>query len=112
MAFKQFHDANLVLVQCFAYSFLLSWIDLPPEFLFDAQVDVPATLTANMATFQGAPQASDLLQRWMRYASARLEPDGRIAVIWVAEYVELTIWGTDLEGERASSDRSTGRGGS
>jgi hypothetical protein len=28
---------------------------LPPEFLFDAQLDTPATLAANMATFQGAP---------------------------------------------------------
>jgi hypothetical protein len=76
---------------------------LPPEFLFDAQIDVPATLAANMATFEGAPQASDLLQQWMRYASRRLEPDGRIAVIWVAEYVELTIRGTDLEGEEQAA---------
>jgi hypothetical protein len=72
---------------------------LPPEFLFDAQLDIPSTLAANMATFQGAPLPRDLLQRWMRYAGPRQEPPGRIPVIWVAEFVELTIWGRDLEGE-------------
>ena len=72
---------------------------LPPEFLFDAQLDIPATLAANMATFQGAPLPRDLLQRWMRYAGPRQEPPGRIPVIWVAEFVELTIRGRDLEGE-------------
>jgi hypothetical protein len=35
----------------------------------------------------------------MRSAGLRQEPPGRIAVIWVAEFVELTIWGRDLEGE-------------
>jgi hypothetical protein len=72
---------------------------LPPEFLFDAQLDISATLAANMATFQGAPLPRDLLQRWMRYADSRQEPPGRIPVIWVAEFVELTIRGRDLEGE-------------
>jgi hypothetical protein len=72
---------------------------LPLEFLFDAQLDIPATLAANMATFQGAPLLCDLLQRWIRYAGPRQEPPGRIPVIWVAEFVELTIRGRDLEGE-------------
>jgi hypothetical protein len=72
---------------------------LPPEFLFDAQLDIPATLAANMATFQGAPLPRDLLQQWMRYAGPRQEPPGRIPVIWVAEFVELTIRGRDSEGE-------------
>jgi hypothetical protein len=35
----------------------------------------------------------------MRYAGPSQEPPGRIPVIWVAEFVELTIWGRDLEGE-------------
>jgi hypothetical protein len=52
-----------------------------------------------MATFQGAPLPRDLLQRWMRYAGPRQKPPGRIGVIWVAEFVELTIRGRDLEGE-------------
>jgi hypothetical protein len=72
---------------------------LPPEFLFDAQIDIPATLAANMVTFQGAPLPRDLLQRWMRYAGPRQEPPRRIPVIWVAEFVELTIRGRDLERE-------------
>jgi hypothetical protein len=72
---------------------------LPPEFLFDAQFDIPATLAANMATFQGAPLPCDLLPRWMRYAGPRQEPPGQIPVIWVAEFVELTIRGRDSEGE-------------
>jgi hypothetical protein len=73
---------------------------LPPEFLFDAQLDIPATLAANMAKFQGAPIPRDLLQQWMRYAGPRQDPPGRrIPVIWVAEFVELTIRGRDLEGK-------------
>jgi hypothetical protein len=72
---------------------------LPPEFLYDAQLDIPATLAANMATFQGAQLPRDLLQRWMRYAGLRQDPPGRIPVIWVAEFVELTIRGRDLKGE-------------
>jgi hypothetical protein len=73
---------------------------LPPEFLFDAQLDILATLAANMATFQGAPLPRDLLQRWMRYAGPT---PGRIPVIWVAEFVELTIRGRDLEGEEQAA---------
>ena len=72
---------------------------LPPEFLFDAQIDVAATLAANMATFQGAGLPRDLLQRWMRYAGPRLDPEGRVAVVRVAEFVEMAIRGRDLEGE-------------
>jgi hypothetical protein len=58
--FSTIHDANFVLVQCF-----VAIMDryLPPEFLFDAQLDIPATLAANMATFQGVPLPRDLLQR-------------------------------------------------
>jgi hypothetical protein len=82
---------------------------LPPEFLFDAQLDIPATLAANMATFQGAPLPRDLLQRWMRYAGPKQEPPGRIPVIWVAEFVELTVRGRDLEGEgQAAIEAQTG----
>jgi hypothetical protein len=106
--FQQFYDANLVLVECF-----VAIMDryLPPEILFDAQLDIPATLAANMATFQGAPLPRDLLQRWMPYAGPRLEPPGRIPVISVVEFVELPIWGRDLEGEgQAAKSRSTGRG--
>jgi hypothetical protein len=77
----------------------LSWIDICPRSAFQAQLDIPVTLAANMATFQGAPLPRDLLQRWMRYAGSRQEPPERIPVIWVAEFVELTIWGRDLEGE-------------
>jgi actin-related protein len=72
---------------------------LPPECLFDAQLDIPATLAANMATFQGAPLLCDLLQQWMHYAGPRQEPPGWIPVIWFAKFVELTIRGRDLEGE-------------
>jgi hypothetical protein len=82
---------------------------LPPEFLFDAQLDIPATLAAKMATFQGAPLPRDLLQLWMRYAGPRQEPPWRIPVIWVAEFVELTIRGRDLEGEgQAAIEAHTG----
>jgi hypothetical protein len=35
----------------------------------------------------------------MHYESPRLEPDGRITVIRVAGFVELAVWGRDLEGE-------------
>jgi hypothetical protein len=39
----------------------------------------------------------------MRYEGPRQEPPGRIPVIWIAEFVELTIWGRDLEWEEQAA---------
>lgn len=77
-------------------------LEPPPEALFDAQIDVAATLAANPALLRNAPLASHYTQRWLHYVRTRslLQVGNRIAVGAIAEFVECELRGVDaMRGE-------------
>ncbi|GAQ91895.1 hypothetical protein KFL_008770060 [Klebsormidium nitens] len=72
----------------------------PPDELFDAQIDVAATLATNSALLRNAPLARHFTRRWLQYAGTRMRAGNRIAIGHVARFIEAELDDVDvLDGE-------------
>ncbi|GAQ92388.1 histone H3 [Klebsormidium nitens] len=60
----------------------------PPEALFDARIDLAATIAANAAALYGDSAIKRHLQEWRGFAERQQTQDGRVAVRVVAAFVE------------------------
>lgn len=72
----------------------------PPAELFDAQIDVAATLATNSALLRNAPLARHFTRRCLQYAGTRMRAGNRIAIGHVARFIEAELHDVDvLDGE-------------
>ena len=74
----------------------------PEEFLFDAEIDLAATIAANAAALHGNTALERLLQEWRAFSEKQLDANGRLAVRVVAAFAE---------GERAGRSEAALTGG-
>jgi hypothetical protein len=58
-----------------------------PDTLFDAQLNIQATLAANAASFQGNQAYRHFLQKWQRFYAGKVGPNGRIDIGSVARFL-------------------------
>jgi hypothetical protein len=58
-----------------------------PNSLFDAQLNIQATLAANAASFQGNQAYRHFLQKWQRFYAGKVGPNGRIDIGSVARFL-------------------------
>jgi hypothetical protein len=58
-----------------------------PDSLFDAQLNVQATLAANAASFQSIQAYRHFLQKWQRFYAGKVGPNGRIDIGSVARFL-------------------------
>jgi hypothetical protein len=58
-----------------------------PNSLFDAQLNIQATLAANAASFQGNQAYRHFLQKWQRFYAGKVGPTGRIDIGSVARFL-------------------------
>jgi hypothetical protein len=58
-----------------------------PNSLFDAQLDIQATLAANATLFQGNQAYRQFLQKWQRFYAGKVGPNGRIDIGSVARFL-------------------------
>jgi hypothetical protein len=58
-----------------------------PDSLFDAQLNIQATLAANAASFQGYQAYRHILQQWQRFYAGNVDPNGRIDIGSVARFL-------------------------
>ena len=80
----------------------------PPEAIFDAEIDLAATIATNAAAFQGNLALETHLQQWGRFVVTKLGEDQRVAVHVVAAFVE----GERSEGLLTSQGESSAAEGS
>jgi hypothetical protein len=58
-----------------------------PNSLFNAQLNIQATLAANAALFQGNQAYRHILQQWQRFYAGKVDPNGRIDIGSVARFL-------------------------
>jgi hypothetical protein len=58
-----------------------------PDSLFDAQLNIQATLAANAASFQGNQAYRHFLQKWQRFYAGKFGPNGRIDIGSVTRFL-------------------------
>lgn len=60
----------------------------PPPELFNARIDVHATLAANAAALGGSRVLTNLYTAWRDAAQGEVTPDGRVAIGVIVEFLE------------------------
>jgi hypothetical protein len=58
-----------------------------PDSLFDAQLNIQATLAANAASFHGNQAYRHFLHKWERFYAGKVGPNGQIDIGSVARFL-------------------------